>query len=253
MEKPRIRELKTSVKLRNDGSRFGLCDVSVIIPVKNEATNLTSVLPDIPREVGELILVIAESDERSVGVVNQYVPQAKVVRDPGHGKGHALKIGFRASSKPLVVHLDADGSMNPADIPRYLSLLTDGADIVKGSRNLPGGGSNDLTHVRVFGNQFFAWTVNFLFGTRFTDLCYGFMAVRRHVLDSIAFDSDGFNVEAEILIKAHLSGFTIQEIPSFENRRIHGKSNLHWIGDGIQILATILSLFARSLFSRSEE
>jgi glycosyltransferase involved in cell wall biosynthesis len=186
-----------------------------------------------------------------VAVAKLYAPQAKVIRDPGRGKGLALRLGIQASGKPLVVQLDADGSMNPADIPHYVSLLTDEADIVKGSRNLPGGGSNDLTRLRVFGNHFFASVVNLLFGTRFTDLCYGFIAARRSVYDSFLLESDGFNVEAEILIKAHKLGFTIREIPSFEHRRIRGESHLHWVKDGFHILRTILSLFIRYRFSRS--
>ena len=71
---------------------------------------------------------------------------------------------------------DADGSADPAEIPRFVAALLDGADFAKGSRFRPGGGSADITAVRRLGNRFLHTWMNLSFRTRFTDLCYGYNA-----------------------------------------------------------------------------
>jgi hypothetical protein len=71
---------------------------------------------------------------------------------------------------------DADGSADPDEIPRFIEALVEGADFAKGSRFRPGGGSADITAVRRLGNRFLHTWMNVSFGTRFTDLCYGYNA-----------------------------------------------------------------------------
>ena len=71
---------------------------------------------------------------------------------------------------------DADGSADPAEIPRFVEALVEGADFAKGSRFRPGGGSADITAVRRLGNRFLHTWMNVSFRTRFTDLCYGYNA-----------------------------------------------------------------------------
>src|SRR5439155_1583291 len=78
--------------------------------------------------------------------------------------------------------LDADGSTDPAEIPRYVMPLLEGADFVKGSRFMPGGATDDITPLRKLGNSALNGTVNKLYGTRYTDLCYGYNAFWNHCL-----------------------------------------------------------------------
>ncbi len=237
--------------LERSSSDWDPGQLSVVIPVRNEARNLEYVLSKLPPGVGDLVLVVFDGDSASADIALQHVPRCKIIRDNGQGKGHALRLGIKASKMPFVLQLDADGSMDPVEIPRIVHKLMDGADIAKGSRNLPGGGSTDLTSFRIFGNRMFASLVNVLFGTRYTDLCYGFMGARREVYDRISLESTGFNIEAEVLIKAHAQGLRVEEVPSFEQARIHGKSQLHWLKDGFQILGTILGLFYRNRLKKS--
>ena len=72
--------------------------------------------------------------------------------------------------------------MDPLEIPRYVEALTEGADLVKGSRFLPGGGTTDMTRLRMLGNRVLLGVVNRAFGTGFTELCYGYMAFRRDAM-----------------------------------------------------------------------
>jgi hypothetical protein len=82
--------------------------------------------------------------------------------------------------------------------------------------------------------------VNLLFGTRYSDLCYGFNAFWRRCLESFEVDSDGFEVETQISIRIRKAGLRVAEVPSVEQKRIHGVSNLHAFRDGWRVLQTIV-------------
>ena len=75
----------------------------------------------------------------------------KIVHQTGWGKGDALDCGFRAATGDIIVMLDADGSTDPAEIPRFVTALLTGAEFAKGSRFITGGGSEDITRLRRFG------------------------------------------------------------------------------------------------------
>ena len=87
-----------------------------------------------------------------------------------------MRAGFEQATGDFVIVLDADGSMDPAEIDYYVSALADGYDFVKGSRFLPGGGSLDFTRIRSAGNRTLVRSVNLLWGVPFTDLCTAFWA-----------------------------------------------------------------------------
>ncbi len=156
------------------------------------------------------------------------------------GKGAGLQAGFGAATGDIIVMLDADGSADPAEIPRFVEALVSGADFAKGSRYLAGGGSADLTVVRRFGNVGLTALVNLLYGTSYTDLCYGYNAFWRHCLPYLQVDCDGFEVETLINIRIAKAGLRVAEVPSFEERRIHGQSNLRPFRDGWRVQRTIM-------------
>jgi hypothetical protein len=124
---------------------------------------------------------------------------------------------------------------------RFIDALHDGADFVKGSRYLPGGGSTDFTRVRSAGNLALARLANVIYGSRFTDLCYGYCAFRRRHLDALALTATGFEIEAQLILNAVKAGLEIREVPSFEQSRRAGVSNLNAYRDGRRVLRTLLS------------
>src|SRR2546423_1211081 len=75
-------------------------------------------------------------------------------------------------------------------------------------------------------------TVNLFFGTRYTDLCYGYNAFWRRCLPALALDCDGFEVETVMNIRAARAKLKVTEVPSFEQSRIFGQSNLRTMRDG---------------------
>jgi glycosyltransferase involved in cell wall biosynthesis len=214
--------------------------ISVVVPARNEAKNLHYVLPFIPSIVDEVILVDGHSTDETIAVAQQLLPDITIIQQEGTGKGDALRSGFAACTGDIIVMLDADVSTDPQEIPRFVEALLDGVDFAKGSRFMLGGGSRDITLLRYLGNYGLCTLVNVLFGTRFSDLCYGFNAFWKHCLDSVSIDCDGFEVEALINLRMHKCNLKIVEIPSFEYERLWGQSNLRTFYDGWRVLKTII-------------
>ncbi len=214
--------------------------VSVVIPARNEAKNLHHVLPFIPSLVDEIVLVDGQSADDTIAVAKKLFPTIRVIRQSKKGKGDALRIGFAACTGDIIVMLDADGSADPAEIPRFVDALIAGSDFAKGSRFTDGGGSHDITFLRRAGNYFLGKLVNLLFWTRFSDLCYGYNAFWKRCLDTIDIDCDGFEIETLLNLRMHKAQFKIVEVPSFEYSRVHGESNLRTFRDGWRVLKTIV-------------
>jgi glycosyltransferase involved in cell wall biosynthesis len=214
--------------------------VTVVIPARNEEKCLPYVLNRIPPWVHEVILVDGASADATVDVARHHWPSIRIVRQSGKGKGAALREGFSHSTGDLIVAIDADGSMDPAEMSLYVAVLSLGFDYVKGSRMLPEGGSCDLTRFRRLGNWVFRTLTNLIHRSRFTDLCYGYFAFRRGTVDSLPLRSDDFAIETEINIKAWNAGLKIMEVPSREFDRIDGRSGLRPFADGWRILRAIV-------------
>jgi glycosyltransferase involved in cell wall biosynthesis len=213
--------------------------ISVVIPAFNEADNLRWLLPQlaIPHEV---IVVDGESTDGTDEVVQELCPRATLIRQPPRGKGAALRAGFAAATGDIIVMIDADGSMDPLEIDSFVALIARGFDIVKGSRNSCGGGSQDLTFIRRMGNRLFVRLANALYRTGWSDLCYGYIAFRRSALDQLRLHADGFEIETEICVHAVTAKLAVAEVPSYELNRRSGVSNLHPLRDGWRVLKVLL-------------
>jgi glycosyltransferase involved in cell wall biosynthesis len=210
-----------------------------VVPALNEANNLPHVLGRIPPDF-EVILVDGQSTDGTADVARLHRPDVKIISQNRRGKGNALACGFEAATGDILVMLDADGSARPEELPAFIDTLCSGADFAKGSRFIHGGGSADITALRRVGNAVLSGIVNRLFGTDYTDLCYGYNAFWRHCLRRIDVDCDGFEVETLINIRIAKAGLIVSEVPSFEEPRLHGESNLRTFRDGWRVLRTIM-------------
>lgn len=215
--------------------------VSLVIPTLNEAKNLPLVLPYIPLDVvDEVILVDGRSKDNTVEVARQLLPSIKVVMEKTPGKGAALRRGYAESTGEIIVVIDADGSHDPREIPRFIRALMEGADFVKGSRFAPLGGTTDMPRLRKLGNYGFVLITNLLFSQNFTDLCYGFHAFWRHSLDYIDLARvDGFEIDTAIYLQAVRNKLKVIDVPSFEGFRFYGVGKLQTFPDGWRVLRTI--------------
>lgn len=219
--------------------------VSVIVPTLNEAKNLPHVLPRIPDWVHEVILVDGGSTDGTVETARFFIPGLKVIGQDRPGKGAALQAGFAEAEGEIIVTLDADGSTDPAEIPLFVGALLGGAEFVKGSRFLQGGGTDDMGPLRRQGNAALRWIVRLAFGGQYSDLCYGYNAFWRRVIPVIDGDADGFEIETLMNVRVLAAGLKVAEVPSHEACRLHGESNLRTFRDGARVLRTIVIERAR--------
>jgi glycosyltransferase involved in cell wall biosynthesis len=234
--------------------------VSVVIPALNEVRNIPHVFAQIPADVHEVILVDGFSVDGTVVIARQLRPDLRVIVQTRQGKGNALACGFAAATGDIIAMVDADGSADPGEIPRFVAALLDGADFAKGTRFAEGGGSSDITALRGFGNYALTVFFNVCYGTSYSDLCYGFNVFWRRHLPVLSLDAtspqpdgkgqlwgDGFEVETIIHVRVAKAGLVVVEVPSFEHARIHGVSNLNAVRDGRRVLQAILAERYRTL------
>lgn len=223
--------------------------VSVVVPTYNEAANLPHVFADLPDDLYEVIVVDGRSTDGTVEVAREMRGDVLIVRQTRKGKGNALACGFAAATGDIIIMLDADGSADPTEIPTYVRALMEGADFAKGTRFANGGGSSDITRFRRAGNKVLNGIVNLLYGTRYTDLCYGYNAFWATCLTTLEVIpgerademrwGDGFEIETIINMRIARAGLTTAEVGSFEHDRIHGVSNLNAVSDGVRVLRAI--------------
>jgi glycosyltransferase involved in cell wall biosynthesis len=231
-----------------------LPSVSVVIPALNEERNIPHVLTRIPEDTHQVILVDGESVDNTVGVARKIRPDVCVVNQTRKGKGNALACGFAAATGDVIAMLDADGSTDPGEIPRFVDALVAGADFAKGTRFAPGGGSGDITALRRLGNDCLTGFFNLAYRRRYSDLCYGYNVFWRQCLPVLSLDAttprpadgatlwgDGFEVETLIHVRVAKAGLRVAEVPSYEYPRLHGTSNLNATRDGLRVVRTMLA------------
>src|SRR4029078_5860162 len=236
--------------------RSGNPRVSVVVPTRNEARNLEVVLPAIAAvrpAVHEIIVVDGHSVDGTLETAVRVLPGGRAVTQTRKGKGNAMACGFAAATGDVIVMFDADGSADPAEIPAFVSALVAGADFAKGSRCAPGGGSDDIPLLRRTGNAGLNGVANALFGTSYTDLCYGYNAFWADLLPLLDLPDpqtptpaegmlwgDGLEIETVLNCRVAAAGLRITEVPSVERQRIFGETNLRTFAAGSRVLRTLL-------------
>ncbi len=210
--------------------------VSLVIPTLNEGKNIGEVLKGIPSFVDEVIVVDGYSSDGTAEIAKRH---GCIVLKDSFGKGSAVIKGVKNSTGDFIISMDGDLSNDPKEMGSLVGKLAEGYDLCLGSRFLYGGGTGDMSRVRVVGNAFFVWTVNRVWKRSLTDLCYGYRAFTRKAFESLQLESRGFSIETEMTIKAIKHKLKIVEIPSFERKRSHGASKLKPLQDGFGIMKII--------------
>ena len=218
-------------------------NVKVVIPTRNEEFNIAETVSRLQRiGIDNIHVVDGHSEDGTVEKAKKL--GARVIHQNGKGKGDALRQAFWEShDSEAVVMMDADGSMDPEEIPLLIEALMEGADVAKGSRFLPLGSSEDITPLRRVGNTILTGLTNLLFLTKYTDLCYGYMAFKKEALGKLNHFLKGehFEIEAEICVIAKRIGLRVVEVPSIEHARKYGQSSLNTVRDGLSILKLLIT------------
>lgn len=228
--------------------------VSVVIPALNEERNIPYVFDRLPADTYQVILVDGKSADKTVEAARNARPDTCVIDQTRRGKGNALACGFAAATGEIIAMIDADGSADPGEIPKFVDALVAGADFAKGTRFSRGGGSSDITRMRRLGNHILTGCFNVAYRRHYSDLCYGYNVFWRTCLPVLRLDSttppppdgtklwgDGFEVETLIHIRVARAGLRVAEVPSYEHPRLHGASKLNATRDGLRIARTMLA------------
>jgi len=216
-----------------------------VIPAKNEEEGIEKIIKNVSRFVDEVLVVDGHSKDKTRQIAKEC--GAKVVLDGGKGKGDGIRTGIRKAKGDIIVFIDADGSHNPKDIPKLIKPIKNGeADLVVASRAK--GGSDEVRLdldglFRQIGSEIAAILVNFRWRANLTDIQNGFRAIRKKTALALKLESDGFEIEEEMIMKCLKRGVRIMEVAGHEYQRKWGVSKL----PTIQAWRFLLRLFKELL------
>jgi len=231
---------------RNRNTLNNAPKVSVVLPCRNEARNLESLLPKLKHQMrdAEILVIDDGSSDRSVAVCRSH--RVKVVSHPyGMGNGAAIKTGARHANGTILVFMDADGQHDPSDIPRLLEKLDEGYDMVVGARHT----ASQATLPRKLANGFYNRLASVMTGFRIEDLTSGFRAVHAHHFKRFLYLlPNGFSYPTTITMAFFRSALPVGYVPiEARTRQAHGKSHIRLLRDGVRFFIIILKIGA--LFS----
>lgn len=219
-------------------------NLSIIIPAKNEAKNITSVLLSIQdlKLDAEILVINDGSTDNTAELAVQ--AGAKVITHPYcQGNGAAVKTGARNAKGEILVFMDGDGQHSPEDIPQLIKKLDENYDMVVGARS----SRSQASIYRRIANGFYNRFATLMTGHKIDDLTSGFRAVRKDKFKKFLYLlPNGFSYPTTSTMAFFRSGFPVAYIPIHAGKRV-GKSHIRLFRDGARFFIIILRI--GSLFS----
>jgi dolichol-phosphate mannosyltransferase len=213
--------------------------LSIIIPTLNEADNVRLLIPRLHRVTGKLmnredyeILLVDAGSQDDIAIVAEETGATLI--QVSRGYGYALRKGFLKARGKYIITMDADLSHNPYVIPQLYSYR-DTAEFIIASRNIQSGYSS-TEWTRSFLSKTLNTVFGFVFDLKIKDMSSGFRLYHKRIFNEFQPEKRNFVVLLEILLKAHLAGFRIKEIPFHYHPRKHGGSKARILQFGIEYL-----------------
>lgn len=206
-----------------------------VLPTYNEKDNITKILPLILKQNQDLhVLVVDDSSpdqtpEEVKAIQKKANGRIHLIVRRERGRGSAVICGFKKALELGATHIfemDADFSHDPNDIKRFIHEMGD-ADVVVGSRFLPGGGIQNRSLLRNGLSLILNKIIRQFLGLKISDASGGFRLFKRHVLESLDFNqiiSKNYSFCPELLYRVKNRGFIIKEVPILFVNRKAGKS-----------------------------
>lgn len=232
-------------------------DLSIVIPMFNEAENVKNTLTRVEESLStfkgnyEIVAVNDGSTDNTFEILKEITEKdkrIKVVSYPKNmGRGMALRRGFKESQGEIVVSIDADLSYDPKYTLDLIQALEKNphVDFVLASPYMPGGGAKDVPSLRLWISKLGNKILRFAMPNRIYTSTGIFRAYRRKVLDSIELESDGKEIHLEILSKALALGFRVKEVPAVLTGRKRGISKFKFRKTAISHL--VFSVFEKPM------
>ena len=208
--------------------------LSVLIPAKDEAESLPKVLLELKNYSYNIIIILEKSDIKTLEAIKNF--ECKIVYQSGRGYGNALIEGIKNVETNYLCIFNADGSFDPKYLNEMLKIAENNIDFVFGSRYMKGAGSEDDTFLTIVGNYFFSIFGKFFFSLKISDILFTYLLGKTQSFKNLNLQSNDFCLCVEMPIKAKRLNMSMEDIPSFERRRIAGKKKVNEFRDGFKIL-----------------
>jgi dolichol-phosphate hexosyltransferase len=211
-----------------DRSVYGGSRIAVVILARNEAKTIADAVQGAAAFADEVHVMDGRSTDETPAVAAQC--GATVHTDDGKGKGSAMRQSLELVDADVVVFMDADGSHDPADIPKLaLPVVRHEAELCVGSRFT--GGSEELSVdvgqlIRTIGNISMNIAINKRWHVKLTDTLNGFRAVRRQTVLALGLVEDTHTIEQEMVMKVLRHGYRVTNVPTHERARRYGASHI---------------------------
>jgi dolichol-phosphate mannosyltransferase len=217
--------------------------ISILLAALDEEETIGGVIESLPTEIfkkmgydTEILVVDGHSKDKTCDIARE--KGAKILMQPGRGKGDALKYAFNHFSGDYLFMLDADETYPAEHLLAMLHALeSDYCDVIMGSRMLGDIERWAMTKVNWVGNKVLSYTANKFFpnGHNVTDVCTGMWGFKAHVPRELNLTADGFDIEAEMFAKAVKYGYKVREIPINYKKRPN-VTKLGAVKDGARIM-----------------
>ena len=208
--------------------------LTLIIPAKDEAESLPKVLLELKNYSYNIIIILEKSDIKTLEAIKNF--ECKIVYQSGRGYGNALIEGIKNVETNYLCIFNADGSFDPKYLNDMLKIAENNTDFVFGSRYMKGAGSEDDTYLTIVGNYFFSIFGKFFFSLKISDILFTYLLGKTQSFKNLNLQSNDFCLCVEMPIKAKRLNMSMEDIPSFERRRIAGKKKVNEFRDGFKIL-----------------
>lgn len=217
---------------------------TLILPAYNEAAALPTVLEDVVTHLGPApagtyeVLVVDDGSADDTAAVAERYPCRVIRHDTNRGKGAAIRTGLAQARGELIVVMDADASYPASAIPRLVAMLEE-YDLVRCNRQRS---TASMPWINRLGNRIFDGLLALSHGLDGSDHLSGLYGLRRQALLKMQLEAEGFDIEAEIGIKARVRGLRSASFPIHYQNRL-GEKKLNPWRDGFLILGRILAMF----------
>jgi glycosyltransferase involved in cell wall biosynthesis len=232
--------------------------VTFVIPFHNEEKNSR---PMIERVVKfginqkfqfEVIPVDDRSTDKTAGILREEAKKYKQVHpifrkpdsdEKGNTMGKALVSGTKVAKGDIIIWTMGDMADDTQTYLKIIRKLENGADMVFGSRYMPGGSRGNLDRIKALLSSWGTILAKLLFGVPVHDITNAFRGFKNKVSERILLESPGFSISPEFAIKAHLAGFKLAEVPTVYTNRIEGVSNFKLLRMTRSYLQLYIQLF----------
>ena len=217
-------------------------NLTLIIPAKNESESLPEVLGEIKDYECSIIVILEESDLKTLEVAKNF--NCKIIYQSDKGYGNALIEGINNVETEYLCIFNADGSFNPNELNNMLStLINKKKDIIFASRYQDNASSDDDTLTTYVGNKIFSLIGKIFFGLKISDILYTYLIAKTKEIKQLNIQSKDFRFCVELPIKASRKKLKLFSVASHERSRIGGKKKVNAFKDGFLIAKEMCYLF----------